>query len=83
MNEIAIDDNVRIPRPKGEVKREHESNKVFRKYADAYVKVFVKRPTLLGVNKYGMIATDTLPQAVNARRMKELTRMLTERAKDL
>jgi hypothetical protein len=83
MTEIRIDSNVRIPIAKGVTLRKKAEQKAFKEYADAYERVYVKRPTLLGINKYGMFATDTLPQAVNARRMKELTRMLVERAKDL
>lgn len=83
MNDIVIDSHVRIPRPKGQVEAERKNNKAFKAYADAYERVYVRRPTLNGVTKSGFFQIDTLAQAVNARRLKELTAMLKERAKDL
>lgn len=83
MNDITIDSHVRIPRPKSHVERESRERKQFRAYADAYERVYVRRPVLNGVTKSGMFQIDTLAQAVNAKRLKELTGMLKERAKDL
>lgn len=83
MNEVVIEDNVRIPRPKAEIKRETTTQKAFRAYADAYARVYVRRPVLESVSKQGMIKVDTQSVAVSAKRLKELTGMLKERAKDL
>ena len=83
MNEIRIDDNVRLPRSKAQVKRDDVTRRLFRAYADAYERVYVRRPTLSGVTKSGFFQIDTLSQAVNAKRLKEITNMLKERAKDL
>lgn len=80
---IVIDSHVRIPRPKAEVKRETMTQKAFRAYADAYARVYVRRPVLESVSKRGMIKVDTQSVAVSAKRLKELTGMLKERAKDL
>lgn len=80
---FVIEDNVRLPRAKAEVKRETVTQKAFRQYADAYQRVHVRRPVFESVDKRGYIKADTLPQAVKLKRLKELTRMLGERAKDL
>lgn len=80
---IVIEDNVRIPRPKAQVKRESTAQKAFKAYADAYARVYVRRPILESVSKLGMLKVDTQSVAVSPKRLKELTAMLRERAKDL
>lgn len=83
MNEFRIDSNVKIPRSKSYSEKVKAQASAFRTYADAYAKVHVRRPVLTEVTDAGMFRIDVLPQAVNAKRLKELTGMLKQRAKDL
>lgn len=80
---ITIDSNVRIPQAKTTVERVKAQASLFRAFANAYQAVHVRRPVLTEVTDAGMFRIDVLPQAVSAKRLKELTGMLKQRAKDL
>lgn len=81
--EFVIEDDVPAPRSKTRVKRETKEQTLFNAYAIAYSRCYLRKPVLIQITPTGMFKVDTMPQAVSARRLKELTNMLKERAKDL
>lgn len=83
MNDIVIDSHVRLPVSQVKAKREDAIRKAFKAYADAYARVYIRRPVLLEVTAAGFARIDLPNMVVSAKRLAELTNMLKQRAKDL
>lgn len=80
MNEVTIEDNVRIPRPKYAVRDEDRRRKIFNAFANAYAALYVRRPDRWSFDKTTKLMTvyvgDSVAERAGEQRLKELTRMM-------
>lgn len=76
-NELRIVSHVPVPT----TAKERENNKIFNAYKHAYKAVYGRVPILHRVTESGYFVIDTLQLSVKAKRLKQLTSMLREKAK--
>lgn len=77
-NEYKIASHVPLPMTNAE----REQQRLFKAYWKAYQECHVRQPVLRHVTESGYFVIDVLQNAVNAKRLKELTNMLRARAKE-
>lgn len=86
MNEVVIDSNVRVPRPKYMQRDDERRRKLFKAYAIAHEAAYVVRPTSYTVREDGFMiikdGSNRILECASERRIETRTRQMRERIKD-
>ena len=86
MNEIQIDSNVKLPKPKYIQRDQERRQKLFKRYADAHEVAYIVRPTRYVVRQDGFLTIydgiGRILEIASEKRIETRIKQMRERIKD-
>lgn len=84
LEKVLIED-VKLPASKKKQRDRERRTRIFKAYADAYANIYIVRPTKWDMTEQGLMRISTAAATcdiASEKRIKDLTHMMRERAKD-